>query len=101
MFNIHSPGTADEQIIELMYERIGEVVSDLSTVGDEFHDRLSDDILGEIADLVDVETILREATLEGIQRTQQRIDEALEKAKSAANVQQELFDHASVSAPTI
>lgn len=95
VFNIHSPGTADEQIIELMYERIGEVVSDLSTVGDEFHDRLSDDILGEIADLVDVETILREATLEGIQRTQQRIDEALEKAKSAANVQQELFDHAS------
>ena len=95
VFNIHSPGTADEQIIELMYERIGEVVNDLSTVGDEFHERLSDDILGEIADLVDVESILREATLEGIHRTQQRIDEALEKAKSAANVQQELFEHAS------
>ncbi|MCD9506158.1 helicase-related protein [Photobacterium phosphoreum] len=95
VFNMHSPGTADEQIIELMYERIGEVVSDLSTVGDEFHERLSDDILGEIADLVDVETILREATLEGIQRTQQRIEEALEKAKSAANIQQELFEHAS------
>ncbi|EMV9315958.1 DEAD/DEAH box helicase [Vibrio vulnificus] len=95
VFNIHSPGTADEQIIELMYERIGEVVRDLSTVGEEFHERLSDDILGEIADLVDVESILRDATLEGIQRTQQRIDEALEKAKSAANVQQELFEHAS------
>ncbi|MEC6882507.1 helicase-related protein [Photobacterium piscicola] len=95
VFNMHSPGTADEQIIELMYERISEVVSDLATIGDEFHERLSDDILGEIADLVDVETILREATLEGIQRTQQKIEEALEKAKSAANVQQELFEHAS------
>ncbi|MDD9173356.1 DEAD/DEAH box helicase [Aliivibrio finisterrensis] len=95
VFNIHSPGTADEQIIQLMYERIGEVVNDLSTVGDEFHERLSDDILGEIVDLVDVESILQEATLEGIYRTQQKIDEALEKAKSAANVQQELFDHAS------
>lgn len=100
VFNMHSPGTADEQIIALMYERIGEVVSDLSIVGDEFHERLSDDILGEIADLVDVETILREATLEGIHRTQQRIDEALEKAKSSVNVQQELFEHASSFDPT-
>lgn len=100
VFNIHSPGTADEQIIELMYERISEVVNDLSTVGDEFHERLSDDILGEIADLVDVESILREATLEGIHRTQQRIDDALEKAKSAANVQQELFEHASSFDPS-
>ncbi|WP_421182175.1 DEAD/DEAH box helicase [Aeromonas enteropelogenes] len=95
VFNIHSPGTADEQIIELMYERIGEVVNDLATIGDEFHERLSDDILGEIADLVDVESILRDATLEGISRTQQRIDEALEKAKKSASIQQELFEHAS------
>lgn len=95
VFNLHSPGTADEQIIELMYERINEVVNDLATVGDEFHERLSDDILGEIADLVDVESILRDATLEGISRTQEKIDDALKMAKFAAGVQQELFAYAS------
>ncbi len=95
VFNIHSPGTVDEQIMGLMYTRIEKVVSDLCVMnGDEFNDKLHDDILGEMADLVDVKNILNEATEAGIERTQQRIDDALQRAKEATEKQRELFENA-------
>jgi hypothetical protein len=95
VFNIHSPGTVDEQIMSLMYTRIEQVVVDLCVMnGDEFNEKLQDDILGEIADLVDVKQILNEATEAGIDRTQQRINEALQRAKEATEKQRELFQNA-------
>lgn len=95
VFNIHSPGTVDEHIMGLMYTRIEQVVSDLCVMnGDEFNEKLQDDILGEIADLVDVKQILIEATEAGIDRTQQRINEALQRAKEATEKQRELFQNA-------
>ena len=94
VFNIHSPETVDEQIMGLMYTRIDQVVADLCIVGHEFNEKLQDDILGEIADLVDVKQIRNEATEAGIDRTQQRIDEALQRAKDSAEKQRELFQNA-------
>ncbi len=94
VFNIHSPDTADEQIMEMMYTRIEQVVTDLAGVSPEYNPQLHDDILGEVADLVDVTRILEEATVEGIDRTQERIDEALARAKEATKKQHELFEYA-------
>ena len=94
VFNVHSPDTVDEQIMDLMYQRIDQVVEDLCVIGDEFNEKLQDDILGEIADLVDVSQILNDATLEGISRTQLRIDEALQRAKESTEKQRELFENA-------
>lgn len=94
VFNLHSPDTADEQIMELMYTRIDQVVDDLAGVSNEYNEHLRDDILGEFADLLDVNNILEQATVEGITRTQDRIAEALERAKSATKKQRELFDYA-------
>lgn len=94
VFNVHSPDTADEQIMELMYSRIDQVVDDMAGVSSEYNDQLRDDILGEIADLMDVKKILEEATVAGIDRTQERIDEALARAKEATAKQRELFEHA-------
>lgn len=95
VFNIHAPQTVDEQIIELMYERIGQVVADMAQVGDEFRDGLEDDILGQFAELVDVGEILKEATISGINRTEERIEEALRRAREAVDKQRELFEFAS------
>ncbi len=94
VFNVHSPDTADEQIMEMMYSRIDRVVDDLAGVSSEFNNQLRDDILGEIADLMDVNQILEEATVAGIHRTQERIDEALARAKEATKKQRELFEYA-------
>lgn len=94
VFNLFSPESMDDQIVELMQERIVQVVEDLASVSGEYNERLSEDIVGEVADLVDVETILSEAIGEGITRTTKRIEEALERAKNAASKQRELFEYA-------
>ena len=94
VFNVHSPDTADEQVMDMMYERIEQVVTDLATIGNEFNEKLQDDILGDIADMVDIQSILEDATVAGISRTQDRIDEAMQKAKEAASKQRELFEYA-------
>lgn len=99
VFNLYSPESMDDQIMDLMYERIGQVVGDLATVSGEFNERLGEDILGELSELVDIENILEQATSEGILRTKERIEEALKKAKEAAGKQRELFEYASGFSP--
>lgn len=91
VFNIHAPQTLDAKIMNLMYERIAQVVTDLAGLTDEFKPGLEDDILGELSDLLDVEEILAEATSIGIQRTNQRIQEALDRAREATRKQRDLF----------
>ena len=98
VFNIQQADSLDQNIVDLMYERIDSVVTDLAEVQEhEFNDGLKDEILGELAELIDVEGILQQATVLGIERTRKRIDEALKQASTAAAKQRELFAHAATS----
>lgn len=94
VFNMHAPQSFDAKIMNLMYERIGQVVADMSTLGEEFKAGLEDEILGELSDMLDVEQILEEATELGIERTQERIDDALKKARESVEIQRQLFEYA-------
>lgn len=93
VFNVHAPQTLDAAIMNLMYQRIQQVVRDMSVLGGEFREGLEDEILGEIADLLDVEAILDRATESGIHHTSKDIEAALVKAKNAALKQRELFEY--------
>lgn len=94
VLNVNSPGTVDEQIIALMYQRIEQVVADMAVVqGDEFNDALKDDILGEVSSLLDLEEILEQSAEIGIVRTEERIKDALNRAKDATMMQRDLFRH--------
>lgn len=96
VFNVHQAETADEQILNILYDRLETVAIDMATVESrEYNDAMKEDILGELADLVDIEDVLTEAGQSPITRTRKRIEEALERAKEAAGKQQELFSHAS------
>ncbi|MBC3373198.1 DEAD/DEAH box helicase [Pseudomonas sp. SWRI92] len=100
VFNIQQTDSLDQNIVDLMYERIDSVVTDLAEVQQhEFNDGLKDEILGQLAELIDVEDILQQATKLGIDRTRERIDEALKQARTAAVKQRELFAHAATSNP--
>jgi hypothetical protein len=95
VLNINSKGTLDEDIIAMMYDRLSQVVTDMAHVqGDEFNENLKDDILGEIADMANLEEIIEKSQQQDILRTQQRIDDALERAREAASLQRDLFEHA-------
>lgn len=96
VFNVHQAETADEQILNILYERLDSVAIDMATVESrEYNDAMKEDILGELADLVDIEDVLMEADQSPINRTRDRIEDALERAKEAAGKQHELFAHAS------
>jgi len=100
VFNLHSPETVDEQVVNLMYTRLDQVVSDLSSFGDEFNENLHDDILGQFAELIDIREILESAGSRSIERTRERIEDALARARTAVVQQKELFDYASRFDPT-
>lgn len=95
VFNMHAPETLDGSIVGLLYQRLEAVVRDLATVSSEFRAGLEDEILGQMAELLDVEEILQNAGKVGIQRTQEEIEEALRRAREAAELQQDLFQHVS------
>jgi superfamily II DNA or RNA helicase len=94
VFNMFSPDSMDGHIMGLMYQRIDQVVNDLATVSGEYNERLAEDILGEVADLVELDDILEGAMNESIERSEDRIEEALQRVKSSAGKQRELFDFA-------
>jgi len=93
VFNLHAPQTLDAQIMTTLYQRVDQVVSDMASLGGEFNDALRDDIMGEVADLLDVDAILEKATEQGKARTDESLREAVESAKQAAAKQRELFEH--------
>ena len=97
VFNVHAPETIDADIVQTMYGKLLQICQDMATVGDEFREGLEDDVLGEVANIMqlDVEKVLANATTEDIDRTQSRIDEALERARAAGQSQQQLFSYVS------
>ncbi len=95
VLNIHQPDSLDLKIIELMYSRIDTVVNDMAIVlAQEFNEGLKEEILGEFADLIDIKEILEEATLNGIDRSEERINDAIKKAKEATQHQRDLLQYA-------
>lgn len=100
VFNIHSPDTADDKIVQLMYDRINQVVRDMAQISHEFNNGLHDDIFGELADLTDIETILAQASEQGYTQTQVQINQAIDRARDALIRQRELFEHAATFNPT-
>lgn len=96
IFNLHQPDSVDVNIIFKIYERIEQIVNDLSNVqAHEFNDGLKDEILGELSQYVDVEDVLKTLTETGVSRTEERIEEALKNAREAVNVQREILSYAS------
>lgn len=93
VFNVQSKYSLDDNIVDQMYTKLNQVAQDLATVGSEFNERLHEDVLGELSDLVDVSEILEQAATQDISRTEERIDDALKRAKDAYSLQHELFQH--------
>ena len=94
VFNLQSPDSLDGSIVGLLYQRIEQVVRDMSVLGDEFKPGLEAEILGEMADALDVADILEAAIGEGQERTQENLNAALQRARDAVEKQRELLSYA-------
>ena len=92
VFNLHSPELFDANIVENMYARLDTIVHEMSAVGAEFDSRFHEEVFGRMAEFVDVEQIIKDATENGISRTEDRIQEALERAVEARKIHEDLFE---------
>ncbi len=93
VFNLHAQDSFDSSAISLMLDRVSQIARNMSPVGTEFNDRLYAEILGDVLEQVDLATILQQATDLKIERTEDQIDEAIERARRAKALQDEIFTH--------
>jgi ERCC4-related helicase len=93
-FNLQANESADDEIIGHMYTRLAQVARDMASVDSADSERLVNEIVGNLADLIEVEELLDAAASAGIERTKERIEEALVRARESADLQRELFAHA-------
>ena len=94
VFNLQTPDTLDGHVVGRLHERIGQVVRDMGGLSEEFDEHLYAAILGELSEQLDVEALLAEAARERPERTGERIDEAIERARQAHALERELLEHA-------
>ena len=93
VFNLHAQDSFDNSVIDLMLQRVSQIVRDMTPVGSDFNERLYAEILGDVLESVDLSEILQSATDMKVERTSKQIDEALNRAKLAKQMQDELFTH--------
>jgi superfamily II DNA or RNA helicase len=94
VFNLHAQDSFDNCAIDLMLRRVMEIVRDMAPVGPEYNERLYAEILGEVLENVDLASVLQSATEMQIERTREQIEEALERARRARELEQDIFAYA-------
>jgi ERCC4-related helicase len=94
VFNLHARDNFDNYAIDLMLRRVMEIVRDMAPVGSEYNERLYAEILGEVLENVDLASVLQSATEMEIERTREQIEDALARARTARELEQDIFAHA-------
>ena len=92
--NLQGVASADDQVVNKMYSRLEQVAIDMAGVDQATSENLVSDIVGELASLLEVEDILEQAATSGVRRTEERIEDAMRRAREAAELQRDLFQHA-------
>ena len=95
VINFLARDTIDNEIVSILFDRLDTIVREMASVGPEFNDRYAADILGELLDRIDISAIIEEAQGGRVDRTQERIDNALDQAKRAKLIQDDILSFAS------
>jgi superfamily II DNA or RNA helicase len=94
VFNLHASDSFDNQAVTLMLDRVMTVAREMAPIGEEFSDALYAEILGELLENIDMTAILSRADVGSDVRTRQEIEEAINHAREAQRMQDELLRHA-------
>jgi hypothetical protein len=92
--NFHARDTIDNQIVSILLDRLDTIVREMASVGPEFNNLYAADVMGELLERVDISSLLDEASHGRVHRTQERIDAALDEARRAKEIQDDILNHA-------
>ena len=93
VFNLHTRDTFDNAVIDLMLQKVAQIVRDMAHVGEEFDERLHAEIVGDLLENIDLASVLQSSTELQIERTRDQIDEAFDRAMRAKELQDEIFSY--------
>ena len=92
VFNLVAQDGFDNKALGMLLDRVSTIARDMSDVSSEFHDGLETEIVGALLERVDIARILADnRDMEGDQRTEAEINEAIRRAKEAQSLQDRLF----------
>ena len=91
VFNMVASDGFDNKTLTMMLNRVFSIAKDMSEVSTEFQDGLESEIIGELLERVDIASILANNRTMDLQRSEQEVDEAIERAREAKSQQERLF----------
>lgn len=94
VINFQATDTIDNQVIDYALTRVAVIAREMAGVGAEFRERYEAEILGELLEQLDITDVLNLAQNEGIERSRERISEAVERARRAQEIENEILSHA-------
>jgi len=95
VLNLHALDTIDNQVIDFALTRVNTIVSEMAPLGPEFGDRFKSEILGELLDHLDLTSVLDGSSDVPFSLTRDQIDQAVERAKRARELQSQILEHVS------
>ncbi|WP_242416470.1 DEAD/DEAH box helicase [Sphingomonas panni] len=94
VLNFLSRDTIDADILSTALNRVDALSREMASVSGEFDGRYASEILGELLDQLDLSTLLADAAAGVVQRTDERIAEAVARARRARDLQDEILSRA-------
>lgn len=95
VINLAAKDTIDNEILTTVLERLDSVVRQMAPVSSEYDERHHSEVLGDLLDRIDINELLEEARTGGVQRSAERIDEAIERAKESKRLQDDILSEIS------
>ena len=93
VFNLTSNDGFDNTVLSMMLERVLTIAQGMSEVSSDYSEGLQTEIIGALLERLDVASILANNRTMDMSRTDEEIDEAINRAKSAQSQQEQLFAH--------
>jgi superfamily II DNA or RNA helicase len=93
--NLSAKDTIDNEVLSTVLERLEAVVKQMAPVSTEYNERHASEVLGDLLDRIDISELLEEASTGSIERTAERVDEAIRRAQDAKRLQDDLLANAS------
>ncbi len=91
VINIASKDTIDNQVLTTVLERLEAVVRQMGPVSAEYDERHHSEVLGDLLDRLDINDLLEEARSGGVERTAQRVDDAIQRARDSKRLQDDIL----------
>ncbi len=93
VINFHARDTIDNEIVSTVLDRVDTIVREMAGVGPEFDERYAAEVMGELLERIDISELLDEARFGRIERTDERVAAALNEARRAKSIQDEVLSH--------